>query len=148
MTRIKGKKLDDKAFLGISVGIDEIKKGFLVIPDGMRKPILSKDVTFNEQKAAMNQGRQHEIDIWEQKISELQTFSFQKEKTEDSKMEQEEQEPNQDVKLSDANAGNVLSKLDVPTVRRSPRLAVSVSKVEDSECLVGNFENGTMEECY
>ena len=39
MARIKGKKLDDKAFPGIFVGIDEIKRGFLVIPDGMRKPI-------------------------------------------------------------------------------------------------------------
>ena len=98
MARMKGKKLEDKAFPGIFVGIDEIKRGFLVIPDGMREPILSKDVTFNEQKAAqvaMDQGRQQEIDVWEQKISELQTFSFQKEKTEDSKMEQKEQEPNQ-----------------------------------------------------
>ena len=64
----------------------------------------------------MDQGRQQEIDVWEQKISELQTFSFQKEKTEDSKMEQKEQEPNQDIKLSDANAGNILSKLGNSTV--------------------------------
>ena len=41
----------------------------------------------------MDQGRQQEIDVWEQKISELQTFSFQKEKTEDSKMKQRSKNP-------------------------------------------------------
>ena len=68
MVKEAGRKLADKAFPGRFVGFDETRRGYLVIPDGARKPILSRDVVFNELKAAeiaLNQGKILESEAWE-----------------------------------------------------------------------------------
>ena len=67
MSKVKGRKLQDKSFARRFVGIDGIKRSLLIIPDGLRKPILSLDVVFNERRAAeiaQLQGKSEEHDNW------------------------------------------------------------------------------------
>ena len=70
----KGPKLEEKSFAGKFVGNDKIKRSFLIIPDGLRKPILSRDVVFNERRAAeiaQLQGKSEEYDNWNKQSDQI-----------------------------------------------------------------------------
>ena len=49
------------------MGIDEIKRSYLIIPDALRKPIILRDVVFNGRRAtdiSQLQGKSKEHDNW------------------------------------------------------------------------------------
>ena len=137
MVKEAGRKLADKAFPGRFVGFDETKRGYLVIPDGERKPILSRDVVFNELKAAeiaLNQGKILESEAWEHITRRDLELALSK----DSMTE--------DERIVDIQNEHSTSQLPTQPTRRSPRLAALYS---GPECIVvDTFTHGTIEECY
>ena len=137
MVKEAGRKLADKAFPGRFVGFDETRRGYLVIPDGARKPILSRDVVFNELKAAeiaLNQGKILASEAWEYITRQDLELALSK----DSMIE--------DERIVDIQNEHSTSQLPTQPTRRSPRLAALYS---GPECiLVDTFTHGTIEECY
>ena len=132
----------------------------MVIPDGARKPILSRDVVFNELKAAeiaLNQGKILESEAWEHITRQDLELALSKDSmTEESgthkQVSSHHDQPSPILVLSDderiVDIQNEHSTSQLPTqpTRRSPRLAALYS---GPECIVvDTFTHGTIEECY